>query len=159
MVKQEHSSQRRLRRIVVALSRGPHGHRRAEARSSVPSQCAAMAREPPPATYTHAPRFAVSQGEAMLEFFHREGYAVIKSVLDKQEASHAMDLTWEYLESAGTGLSRGKPETWHEPAWLGRSPEHGSFVRLQFSLPRSLLCMPRELHCVLADVLPTGLNE
>jgi hypothetical protein len=56
-----------------------------------------MASPPPPATYTHARRFGVDEGEAMLEFFHREGYAVVKAALNPAEAAHAMDLTWGYL--------------------------------------------------------------
>ena len=58
---------------------------------------AAMASPPLPATYTHARRFGVDEGEAMLEFFHREGYAVVKAALNPAEAAHAMDLTWGYL--------------------------------------------------------------
>jgi hypothetical protein len=63
----------------------------------------------------------------MLQFFEAEGYAVVKGALSPAEAAHALDLTWEYLESAGTGLARHDPGTWHEPAWLGRAPELGSF--------------------------------
>jgi hypothetical protein len=56
-----------------------------------------MASPPLPATYTHTRRFGVDEGEAMLEFFHREGYAVVKAALNPAEAAHAMDLTWGYL--------------------------------------------------------------
>ena len=99
------SDLRRLRAVVAALARpepaaaAPDGGRRrrsaARAASIVPS--AAMASPPPPATYTHARRFGTHEGEAMLEFFHREGYAVVKAALNPAEAAHAMDLTWEYL--------------------------------------------------------------
>ena len=120
---------RRLRCAAAALAQPPSGTaaRTAGTAAGAAPAAATAAPPPPPAAYVHAPRFGAGEGAALLEFYRREGYAIVKAALGPAEVARALDLTWEYLESAGTGLARGEPRTWHEPAWLGRSPELGSF--------------------------------
>jgi hypothetical protein len=86
-------------------------------------QQGAAAAEPeptPPATHQHVPRFSLSQpgqGEAMLSFLEEQGFAVVESALSAEEAAHALTLTWDYLESGGTGIDRADPSTWAEGQW------------------------------------------
>ena len=44
-----------------------------------------------------------NDGEAMNRFLEEEGYAVVAGALTPAETERALDLTWEYLESGGTG--------------------------------------------------------
>jgi hypothetical protein len=83
----------------------------------------AAATEPPPAPpakHQHVPRFNLSQPiqrAAMLRFLEEEGFAVVASALTTAEAAHALDLTWAYLESGGTGIDRTDPSTWRDGQW------------------------------------------
>lgn len=82
---------------------------------------AAMEPNPiPPATHKAVPRFTLSQpgqAEAMLSFLAEEGFAVVASALTAEETARALDLTWTYLESGGTGIDRKKPSSWSDPQW------------------------------------------
>lgn len=82
----------------------------------------ALIDEPPTplATHRQVPRFTLSQpgqGEAMTRFLEEEGFAVVASALTAEEAARAMDLTWAYLESGGTGIDRADPTTWGDAQW------------------------------------------
>ena len=51
-----------------------------------------------------------------VNFLKEYGYVVIKA-LSETEAAHAVDLTWEYLESLGTGIKRNDYKTWNKDQW------------------------------------------
>ena len=112
--------------MALPVGRSNHGVLNSVARALRPTRqnvVAGAATDPeptPPATHTPVPRFKLScpgQGEAMLEFLDKEGYAVVASALTGDEAAHALDLTWAYLESGGTGISRSDPSTWTDEQW------------------------------------------
>ena len=67
------------------------------------------------ATYVHAPRFTPGSEDSR-KFLKEYGYVVIKA-LSETEAAHAVDLTWEYLESLGTGIKRNDYKTWNKDQW------------------------------------------
>ena len=50
---------------------------------------------------------------------YTDGYVVIPNVLPKGEVEHALSLTWDWLESLGSGISRSDPATWGDENWPG----------------------------------------
>ena len=48
-----------------------------------------------------------------------EGYVVIPDILSEDEVEHARSLTWDWLESLGSGISRSDPDTWQDENWPG----------------------------------------
>lgn len=75
-----------------------------------------MTQNPLTADYVHVPRFAAGSKESVAHL-ESEGFVVIANALAPSEAEQALDLTWEYLESLGTGVDRGDVETWHDDRW------------------------------------------
>lgn len=67
-------------------------------------------------TYEHVERFEAGSPES-LEHLDEQGYVVIASALTAEQASTALDLTWDYLEDLGTGIRRDDPATWHDDRW------------------------------------------
>ena len=47
----------------------------------------------------------------------REGFTVIRAVAGEDEVEKARALTWEWLESLGTGIKKEEPDTWTDEAW------------------------------------------
>jgi ectoine hydroxylase-related dioxygenase (phytanoyl-CoA dioxygenase family) len=77
-------------------------------------------------TDVDVPRFDV--GEEAISFLKREGYVVIKSVLNASEVLRARTLLWQYLEGIkGAGISRDEPSTWirGKPNQYGIFWQHG----------------------------------
>ena len=70
----------------------------------------------PVPTYTHVPRFALSEfledGGAAFAHLEEEGFVVLKEMLQQPGCSHVLDLLWTELEGRGAGIVRGQPETW-----------------------------------------------
>lgn len=56
----------------------------------------------------------------------REGFTVIKAVAGEEEVDQARALVWDWLKSLGTGIKKGKPDTWTHEAW----PGHGMGVTM-----------------------------
>ena len=56
----------------------------------------------------------------------REGFTVIRAVAGEEEVVKAQALTWEWLESLGTGIKKAEPDTWTHSAW----PGHGMGVTM-----------------------------
>lgn len=56
------------------------------------------------------PRFLPSP--KALHHLNREGYVVLKNVLNASEVVHARELLWSFLEGAGAGVRRDDPATW-----------------------------------------------
>ena len=54
----------------------------------------------------------------------REGFTVIRAVAGEKEVEKARALVWDWLESLGTGIKKGEPDTWADEAW----PGHGRGV-------------------------------
>jgi len=80
-------------------------------------------------TYIHAPRLKAGSPES-IEYLHEHGYAVIANVLDTAAVAKAISLTWDYLESLGTGIDRNDVTTWDDDRWPtyvhgGILPGHG----------------------------------
>ncbi|MFK8024090.1 MAG: phytanoyl-CoA dioxygenase family protein [Ilumatobacter sp.] len=67
-------------------------------------------------TYTHVPRLPAGSAES-LEHLESEGFVVIAGALSSDEATHALDLTWDYLEQLGTGIDRNDMDTWGDDRW------------------------------------------
>jgi hypothetical protein len=79
--------------------------------------------------YTHVPRFAPGSKESTA-YLDEHGYVVIANALNSEEAKHAVDLTWDYLEQLGTGIDRNDVSTWDDDRWPtavhgGILPGHG----------------------------------
>ena len=56
---------------------------------------------------------------AWLATLRSEGYVVVPGVLTPDEVEQARDLTWDWLESLGTGISRTEVSTWSNANWPG----------------------------------------
>ena len=56
-------------------------------------------------------RFSAEDADGLRGHLAREGYAVVRGVLDEQQCHWAMSLLWDFLERA-SGLSRADPGTW-----------------------------------------------
>jgi hypothetical protein len=52
-----------------------------------------------------------------IDYLDEHGYVVIEHALSPDQAAHAIDLTWDYLEALGTGIDRSDPTTWHDDRW------------------------------------------
>ena len=85
----------------------------------------------PVPTYTHVPRFALSEflspDGAAFEHLEAEGFCVIKDMLQQSECEHVLDLMWLELEQRGAGIIRGQPETWggkDAARWFGNQWGH-----------------------------------
>ena len=79
--------------------------------------------------YAHVPRFAADD-LASTAYLEEHGYVVIANALTQQEAAHALNLLWDYLEELGTGINRNDPESWDDDRWPtavhgGILPSHG----------------------------------
>jgi hypothetical protein len=79
--------------------------------------------------YIHVPRFTAGAPESV-EYLREHGYVVIAKALDDAAAVRALKLTWDYLESLGTGVDRADPATWDDDRWPttahgGILPGHG----------------------------------
>lgn len=68
------------------------------------------------AEYTHVPRFEAGSPDS-IAYLRDEGFVVIKSALSPQQTTHALGLTWEFLEGLGTGIDRSDPSTWGDDRW------------------------------------------
>lgn len=66
--------------------------------------------------YVHVPRLPAGSQES-LDHLESEGYVVIANALSPAETDEALDLTWNYLESLGTGVDRGDVSTWGDDRW------------------------------------------
>lgn len=80
-------------------------------------------------TYKRVPRFAPGSKESVA-YLEEHGYVVIANALSTEEAKHALDLTWDYLEQLGTGVDRNDVTTWDDDRWPtavhgGILPGHG----------------------------------
>jgi len=49
----------------------------------------------------------------------RDGYVVIPGILSHTEVEQGLSLTWDWLESLGSGISRSDPATWQDENWPG----------------------------------------
>lgn len=67
-------------------------------------------------SYVHVPRFAPGSKDSV-DFFRENGYVVIAEALNQAEVAKALDLTWKYLETLGTGIDRNDPSTWTNERW------------------------------------------
>merc|ERR1712072_508778 len=56
---------------------------------------------------------------AWLSTLRTEGYVVVPGVLTHEEVEQARDLTWAWLESLGTGISRTNVSNWSNDNWPG----------------------------------------
>lgn len=68
------------------------------------------------AEYAHVPRLTAGSPESV-EHLTEHGFVVIKDALTRDQADHALDLTWQYLECLGTGIRRDDPATWGDDRW------------------------------------------
>ena len=66
--------------------------------------------------YVHVPRLPAGSQES-LDHLESEGYVVIANALSSTEADQALDLTWDYLQSLGTGVDRNNVDTWGDDQW------------------------------------------
>ena len=66
--------------------------------------------------YTEVPRFDAGSTESTA-YLHAEGFVVIANALTPNESATALDLTWDYLESLGTGIDRTDVSTWSDDRW------------------------------------------
>jgi len=82
----------------------------------------------PDATYTHVDRFAAGSIESV-DYLAEHGYVVIRSALSADQAAHAVDLTWQFLEQLGTGIDRHDVSTWGDDRWP--TAVHGGIVPSQ----------------------------
>lgn len=48
-----------------------------------------------------------------------EGWTVVPGVLNSQEVETCLSLTWDWLESLGSGIDRTNPSTWKDSNWPG----------------------------------------
>lgn len=68
------------------------------------------------AEYVHVPRFDAGSPESV-KYLDEQGFVVIAGVLDDEQTSHALDLTWTFLEELNTGIDRDDPSTWSDDRW------------------------------------------
>ena len=47
-----------------------------------------------------------------IAYVPEQGYVVIRNVANASELAHARELLWAFLEGAGVGAVRDRPETW-----------------------------------------------
>ena len=73
-------------------------------------------RTPIEATYTNVDRFEAGS-TASVDYLEEHGFVVIRSALTAEQAEHALDLTWQYLEALDTGIDRHDPSTWGDDRW------------------------------------------
>lgn len=66
--------------------------------------------------YVHVPRLQAGS-PASVKYFEEHGYVVIAGALTKDEVASALNLTWKYLETLGTGIKRDDPSTWNNERW------------------------------------------
>ncbi len=66
--------------------------------------------------YTHVERHAAGSPESVA-FLDQEGYVVVASALSAEQCTHAVELTWDFLEQLGTGIDRTDPTTWCDDRW------------------------------------------
>jgi len=69
-------------------------------------------------TITHQMATA-DEKPSWLSDLERDGYAVVRGVLDNTEVIKARELVWDWLEGLGSGVQRDKPDTWVDAAWPG----------------------------------------
>ncbi len=67
--------------------------------------------------YTRPRRFSLSDGASAQRFLADEGYVIYRDVLSPAECCSGMALLWDWLEALGTGIDRGRPETWCDERW------------------------------------------
>ncbi len=67
-------------------------------------------------TYREVPRLEAGS-QASLDHLESEGFVVIAGALSASETATALDLTWDYLESLGTGIDRTDAATWDDDRW------------------------------------------
>ena len=48
-----------------------------------------------------------------------QGWTVVPGVLSKEEVQTCLDLTWDWLESLGSGIERSDPASWTDNNWPG----------------------------------------
>ena len=61
-------------------------------------------------TSVDVPRF--DPGPEALAYMREQGYVVIRGVANASELAHARELLWAFLEGAGVGAVRDRPESW-----------------------------------------------
>jgi hypothetical protein len=79
----------------------------------------------PAPTYIRPPRFVAGSPE-LAAHLDEHGYAVCKGVLKPVDCERAVSLTWDFLESVGTGIDRTDVSTWSGVAWP--SPARSGFL-------------------------------
>ena len=77
-------------------------------------------------THTHVPRFPLGSPEAK-SFLEKEGYVVIRDVLDENEVKTALDLLWKEIEARSDGVVRSDPKTW-DKGWQTNGWGHDDFL-------------------------------
>ena len=70
-------------------------------------------------------QFEVGSPE-LAAYLDEYGYAVCKGVLSPSDCTRAVGLTWDFLESLGTGIDRADISTWGETTWP--SPPRSGFL-------------------------------
>ena len=68
------------------------------------------------AEYTQVERFAAGSS-ASIDYLHQHGFVVVDQALNAAQASHALTLTWDYLEGLGTGIDRSDAASWSDDRW------------------------------------------
>ena len=66
--------------------------------------------------YAQVPRFSVGDAAAM-QYLEEYGFVVFANTLSKEQAAHALDLMWDYLEQLNTGIDRTRVDTWDDDRW------------------------------------------
>ncbi len=66
--------------------------------------------------YTHVERFPSGSPESVA-YLHEHGFVVVAGALQTDERAKALALTWDYLESLGTGIDRNDWTTWDDDRW------------------------------------------
>ena len=64
-----------------------------------------------------------------------QGWTVVPGVLSPTEVQTCLDLTWDWLESLGSGIERSDPTTWTDHNWPG---EFKSGITVQGQLNKYL---------------------
>ena len=70
----------------------------------------------PPPTYTHVPRFEISDPELRV-FLDEHGFCVVRGVLGQYEIDGAISRVWDAIEAQGTGVDRHDSSTWSNTRW------------------------------------------
>ena len=95
-------------------------------------------------TSVDVPRF--DPGDEALAFLREQGYVVIRGVANSSELAHARELLWDFLEGAGVGVERGRPET-----WINSAPNQYGIV-WEFGVGQSRLMWFLRCACACARV-------